>query len=175
MTTPGRYQDREVSEEHGAYDGLECGAVDGHRHCRTGFGHGQRRLWGRGRPLGSLRERVAEARWYHEGERMELREIPGEGYARVLQCHDVDSGLQAMMAIHDTTSGHALGGWRRWPYATRHAALRDALRIGGRRDGLWGREGGGPRRCRMYNTTTNMWKPIPNDSACWRAESMLHS
>jgi len=110
-------------------DGLECGAVDGHRRCRAGFGHGQRRLWGRGRPLGSLRERVAEARWYHEGERMELREIPGEGYARVLQCHDVDSGLQAMMAIHDTTSGHALGGWRRWPYATRHAALRDALRL----------------------------------------------
>src|SRR5882762_7501077 len=60
---------------------------------------------------------------------MELREIPIEGYERVLQCHDGPSGLQAIIAIHDTTSGPALGGWRMWPYTTRHHALRDALRL----------------------------------------------
>jgi leucine dehydrogenase len=60
---------------------------------------------------------------------MALRALPGEGYARVLQGHEVDRGLQAMMAIHDTTSGPASGGWRMGPYATRQAALRDALRL----------------------------------------------
>src|SRR6266446_1078902 len=60
---------------------------------------------------------------------MELREIPIEGYERVLQCHDGPSGLQAIIAIHDTTSGPALGGLRMWPYTTRHHALRDALRL----------------------------------------------
>lgn len=60
---------------------------------------------------------------------MKLREIPIEGYDKVLQCHDVDSGLQAIIAIHNTTLGPALGGMRMWPYATRHDALRDALRL----------------------------------------------
>src|SRR5574341_521416 len=60
---------------------------------------------------------------------MKLREIPVEDYERVIQCHDVDSGLQAIIAIHDATTGPALGGMRMWPYATRHDALSDALRL----------------------------------------------
>jgi leucine dehydrogenase len=43
--------------------------------------------------------------------------------------HDPDSGLEAIVAIHDTTLGPALGGCRMWPYASRHEALDDVLRL----------------------------------------------
>ena len=42
---------------------------------------------------------------------------------------DAPSGLQAIIAIHDTTCGPALGGCRMWPYPDADAALRDALRL----------------------------------------------
>lgn len=40
-----------------------------------------------------------------------------------------DAGLKAIIAIHDTTLGPALGGVRMWPYATDEEALEDALRL----------------------------------------------
>ncbi|WP_443191617.1 Glu/Leu/Phe/Val dehydrogenase dimerization domain-containing protein [Pseudomonas indica] len=43
--------------------------------------------------------------------------------------HDKTTGLKAIIAIHDTTLGPALGGCRMWPYATDEAALRDVLRL----------------------------------------------
>lgn len=39
------------------------------------------------------------------------------------------SGLRAIVAIHSTVLGPALGGTRMWPYKTEEAALRDALRL----------------------------------------------
>ena len=42
---------------------------------------------------------------------------------------DPDSGLRAIIAIHNTNLGPALGGCRMWPYADEDAALRDALRL----------------------------------------------
>ncbi len=43
--------------------------------------------------------------------------------------HDHASGLKAIIAIHDTTLGPALGGCRMWSYATEEEALRDVLRL----------------------------------------------
>src|SRR5690606_10027063 len=42
---------------------------------------------------------------------------------------DETRGLTAIVAIHDTTVGPALGGTRIWPHPTFDAALTDALRL----------------------------------------------
>jgi len=51
------------------------------------------------------------------------------GHEQVVFCHDDVSGLRAIIAIHDTTLGPALGGTRMWNYDTEAEALRDALRL----------------------------------------------
>jgi leucine dehydrogenase len=43
--------------------------------------------------------------------------------------HDQASGLKAIIAVHDTTLGPALGGCRMWNYASDEEALRDVLRL----------------------------------------------
>lgn len=50
-------------------------------------------------------------------------------YEQLVFCQDKDSGLKAIIAIHDTTLGPALGGLRMWPYATEEEAIEDALRL----------------------------------------------
>ncbi|HLG22058.1 MAG TPA: Glu/Leu/Phe/Val dehydrogenase dimerization domain-containing protein [Candidatus Manganitrophaceae bacterium] len=52
-----------------------------------------------------------------------------EGHEQVLFCSDAPSGLQAIIAIHSTRLGPALGGCRMWPYPTFDAALSDVLRL----------------------------------------------
>ncbi len=44
-------------------------------------------------------------------------------------CHDPETGLRAIIAIHNTVRGPALGGCRMFPYSTEEAALRDVLRL----------------------------------------------
>lgn len=44
-------------------------------------------------------------------------------------CHDAASGLRAIIAVHNTNLGPALGGCRMWPYENEGAALTDALRL----------------------------------------------
>ncbi|HWK22351.1 MAG TPA: Glu/Leu/Phe/Val dehydrogenase [Ureibacillus sp.] len=50
-------------------------------------------------------------------------------YEQVVFCQDKSSGLKAIIAIHDTTLGPALGGCRMWTYATEEQAIEDALRL----------------------------------------------
>lgn len=50
-------------------------------------------------------------------------------YEQVVICQDKSSGLKAIIAIHDTTLGPALGGCRMWTYATEEQAIEDALRL----------------------------------------------
>lgn len=50
-------------------------------------------------------------------------------YEQVVFCQDKQSGLKAIIAIHDTTLGPALGGTRMWTYETEAAAIEDALRL----------------------------------------------
>ncbi|HEX4597499.1 MAG TPA: Glu/Leu/Phe/Val dehydrogenase dimerization domain-containing protein [Burkholderiaceae bacterium] len=42
---------------------------------------------------------------------------------------DRESGLKAIIAVHNTRLGHALGGCRMWPYASDTEALTDVLRL----------------------------------------------
>lgn len=51
------------------------------------------------------------------------------GHEQVLFCHNPEVGLKAIIAIHDTTLGPALGGCRLYDYATEGEALRDVLRL----------------------------------------------
>ncbi len=51
------------------------------------------------------------------------------GHEQVIFNYDKTTGLKAIIAIHDTTLGPALGGCRMWPYENEQAALTDALRL----------------------------------------------
>jgi leucine dehydrogenase len=51
------------------------------------------------------------------------------GHEQVVFCHDEATGLKAIIAIHNTVLGPALGGTRMWNYATEQEALTDVLRL----------------------------------------------
>jgi len=51
------------------------------------------------------------------------------GHEQVVFWQDEASGLRAIVAIHNTTLGPALGGTRMYPYATEAEALDDVLRL----------------------------------------------
>ena len=50
-------------------------------------------------------------------------------HEQVVFCHEPASGLRAIIAIHNTRLGPALGGCRMFPYANEDDALRDVLRL----------------------------------------------
>ncbi len=58
-----------------------------------------------------------------------LGRMENHDHEEVLFCHDRATGLKAIVAIHDTTLGPALGGTRMWPYASEVDALNDVLRL----------------------------------------------
>ena len=51
------------------------------------------------------------------------------GHEQVVFCHDEPTGLKAIIGIHNTVLGPALGGTRMWNYASESEALTDALRL----------------------------------------------
>jgi leucine dehydrogenase len=50
-------------------------------------------------------------------------------YENLFICQDRSVGLQAVIAIHDTTLGPATGGTRMWTYPSEMHAIEDALRL----------------------------------------------
>ena len=60
---------------------------------------------------------------------MVLDRMADHGHETVTYASDPETGLQAIVAIHDTTLGPALGGTRMLPYDTEREALRDVLRL----------------------------------------------
>ena len=60
---------------------------------------------------------------------MEITEIPVEGYERVVRAKDPASGLHALISIHDTTLGPALGGCRMWHYSREEDAVTGASAV----------------------------------------------
>ncbi len=50
-------------------------------------------------------------------------------HEQLVICHDEATGLKALIGIHNTTLGPALGGTRMWPYATEEEAITDVLRL----------------------------------------------
>lgn len=51
------------------------------------------------------------------------------GHEQVLFCNDPSTGLKAIIGIHNTVVGPALGGTRMWVYASEADALTDVLRL----------------------------------------------
>ena len=51
------------------------------------------------------------------------------GHEQLVFCVDQETGLKAIIAIHDTTLGPALGGTRMWNYQDESEALNDVLRL----------------------------------------------
>lgn len=52
-----------------------------------------------------------------------------DDHEQVVFCRDPDSGLRAIIAIHNTSRGPSLGGCRMWPYPSDEEALKDVLRL----------------------------------------------
>ncbi|MEQ9442416.1 MAG: Glu/Leu/Phe/Val dehydrogenase dimerization domain-containing protein [Cyclobacteriaceae bacterium] len=50
-------------------------------------------------------------------------------HEQVVHCYDPATGLKAIVAIHSTELGPAMGGTRMWHYASDEEALTDALRL----------------------------------------------
>ncbi len=65
----------------------------------------------------------------HNPEESIFNQLEAYGHKKVVFCSDPDTGLKAIIAIHDTTLGPALGGTRMWAYKTEGDALRDVLRL----------------------------------------------
>ena len=58
-----------------------------------------------------------------------FEQIEKREHEQVIICSDPKVGLRAIIAIHDTTLGPALGGTRMWPYKSEKDAIRDVLRL----------------------------------------------
>ena len=56
-------------------------------------------------------------------------QITEMGHEQVVFCNDQSTGLKAIIGIHNTVLGPALGGTRMWNYASDTEALTDALRL----------------------------------------------
>ncbi|MBV6450867.1 MAG: Leucine dehydrogenase [Anaerolineales bacterium] len=51
------------------------------------------------------------------------------GHEELVTYHDRESGLRALIAVHNTTLGPSLGGTRLWRYENSEAAMLDVLRL----------------------------------------------
>jgi leucine dehydrogenase len=58
-----------------------------------------------------------------------FEELAKKDHEQIVYCYDHESGLKAIIAVHDTTLGPALGGCRMWMYDNEELALRDVLRL----------------------------------------------
>ncbi len=63
------------------------------------------------------------------GENSVFNKMAENDHQKVVFCQDKATGLKAIIAIHDTTLGPALGGTRMWQYKSEAEALHDVLRL----------------------------------------------
>jgi leucine dehydrogenase len=56
-------------------------------------------------------------------------QVTALGHEQVMFCHDTETGLKAIIAIHNTVLGPSLGGLRFWHYEREEDALFDVLRL----------------------------------------------
>jgi leucine dehydrogenase len=61
---------------------------------------------------------------------IELFDLMGEHqYEQIVLCHEPYTKLRAVICVHNTTLGPALGGIRMWPYESEREAIVDAMRL----------------------------------------------
>ncbi|MFB0924659.1 MAG: Glu/Leu/Phe/Val dehydrogenase dimerization domain-containing protein, partial [Vicingaceae bacterium] len=62
-------------------------------------------------------------------EKNPLSQMISMNHEQVLFCQDRETGLKAIIAVHNTALGPALGGTRMWQYENEQDALTDVLRL----------------------------------------------
>ncbi|MFQ5562237.1 MAG: Glu/Leu/Phe/Val dehydrogenase [Parvularculaceae bacterium] len=60
---------------------------------------------------------------------MKSRVVPVKGWRKVVHFEEPESGLNAIISVHDATLGPAVGGCRVWPYESFEAGLEDVKRL----------------------------------------------
>ena len=58
-----------------------------------------------------------------------FNKVDFDNHEQVVFCSDKESGLKAIIAVHNTKLGPAVGGCRMWNYTTDEDAVTDALRL----------------------------------------------
>lgn len=84
-------------------------------------------------------------------------------HEQVVFCHDAESGLKAIVAIHNTSRGAALGGCRMWSYTSEDEALQDVLRLSRGmtyKSALAGLDLGGGKSVIIGNPRTDKSEPL---------------
>ena len=56
-------------------------------------------------------------------------QVSFDDHEQIVFCNDKDTGLKAIIGIHNTVLGPALGGTRMWNYSNEWEALNDVLRL----------------------------------------------
>ncbi len=64
-----------------------------------------------------------------QSDKLVFSNLSFNGHEQVVFCHDTETGLKAIIGIHNTVLGPALGGTRMWNYANEYDALVDVLRL----------------------------------------------
>ena len=74
---------------------------------------------------------VAEVLGTQELQKMDpvFGQVSFNDHEQIVFCHDKDTGLKAIIGIHNTVLGPALGGTRMWQYNNEWEALNDVLRL----------------------------------------------
>src|ERR687884_448128 len=60
---------------------------------------------------------------------MVFDKILNDGFEQVVYCNDPSVGLKAIVSMHSTVLGPAVGGCRMWNYVSEAEALHDVLRL----------------------------------------------
>ena len=58
-----------------------------------------------------------------------FNQMTSMAHEQLVFCHDEATGLKAIIGIHNTVLGPAMGGTRMWNYESEEAAVRDVLRL----------------------------------------------
>jgi leucine dehydrogenase len=72
---------------------------------------------------------ILEVREISKDENNVLAKMVSMDHEQVLFCQDREAGLKAIIAVHNTVLGPALGGTRMWNYSNEEDAITDVLRL----------------------------------------------
>ena len=73
--------------------------------------------------------KVTEVQNTDNSENPVLKEMSALGHEQIVFCQDEETGLKAIIAVHSTVLGPALGGTRMWAYNNELEAINDVIRL----------------------------------------------
>ena len=91
-----------------------------------------------------------------------FEKINGDNHEQIVFCNDSTLGLKAIIGIHSTALGPAIGGTRMWDYVTDEKGLQDVLNLSkamSYKSSLAGLNSGGGKAVIIGNTKIKSEKP----------------